>query len=187
MKTIRLMLVAALLLFPTIGCLWSLHPLHTGEDAVFEPGLVGVWAATDGEIVAIVKESDAKAYEITYLETDSSKASPGKYRGRLVRLGDTLFLDLEADREALEQARADGLLATHLFFRIRLSEDELQVEMVDDELLKEVDPAKLRREKLPERYVTLLTAPSDEIRAWLKENAQNPQLYSDPLVLRRVK
>ena len=187
MKTKLVILVVTFLLLPATGCLWSLHPLYTAGDAVFEPGLVGVWAAADEGVVALVKESGGKSYEITYLENGSKKASPAQYVGRLVRLGDSLFLDLEAEEGALERAGSDGVLATHLIFRIRLQEDVLQVEMVDDELLKETDGSRLRHEKLPERYLTLLTASPQEIRAWLAEHAQNPELYSDTLELRRVK
>jgi len=183
MKTKLTMLVVALLLVPTVGCVWSLHPLYTQEDAVFEPGLVGVWAST--EAMAIVKAAGDKSYGITYVDT--SEDSSGKYRGRLVRLGDTLFLDLVPEGDELRQAKSSGLLATHLFFRLTLQEDTVRVEMVEDELLESVDTGQLRHEKLPDRYLTLLTASSSEIRAWLQQHAQNPQLYSDTLELQRVK
>jgi len=183
MKTKLTMLVVALLLVPTVGCVWSLHPLYTQEDAVFEPGLVGVWAST--EAMAIVKAAGDKSYGITYVDT--SEDSSGKYRGRLVRLGDTLFLDLVPEGDELRQAESSGLLATHLFFRLTLQEDTVRVEMVEDELLESVGTGQLRHEKLPDRYLTLLTASSSEIRAWLQQHAQNPQLYSDTLELQRVK
>lgn len=186
MKTRCLMLVAGLLLLPTAGCLWSLHPLHTEQDQILEPGLVGVWAASDGEVIAIVRQAEDKSYQITYLEKDSSEEAPARYRGRLLRLGDFVFLDLAAEPD-VGRREPNGMVATHLFFRIRLSGDELQVEMVDDELLQEADAAQLRREKLPDRYVTLLTASSKEVRTWLEQHAGNPKLYSDTLELRRVK
>jgi hypothetical protein len=102
MKNRLLLVLLTLLSLSATACLWSVHPLYTNETAVFEPGLLGVWATADGEKTVIIQHGDDNSYEITYVQEDLSEGASGKYRGRLVRLGEDLFLDVYPDKKAVE-------------------------------------------------------------------------------------
>ncbi len=194
MKTALLMLVAGILLLPTAACLWSVHPLYTEQDEVFEPGLVGVWATADGEKVATVKAGAGKSYEITYIDRDMSGGASAKYRGRLVRLNGVLFLDLRPERQAVDELMEVApmwyLLPTHTFYRLQLNGDALTVAQVDDELVAQPGGTSLAHTEvgeLEEERGTLLTASSSEIATHLSKRAADEAIYEKLGEFRRLK
>lgn len=194
MKTKLLMPVAGLLLLATTGCLWSVHPLYTEESVVFEPGLVGVWATADGEKTAIVRAGEDKSYEITYVDKDISDGASAKYRARLVRLGEFLFLDVRPDRKAVDELMGVAplwyLLPAHTFYRLQLSGDVLTVSQVDDELVTQASATPLAHEEVGEKGEDsgyLLTASSAEIAAQLSKRAADEAIYEKLGEFRRLK
>ncbi len=163
------------------ACLWSVHPLCTDKDVVFEPELLGVWTTTDGEKTAIIQHGEDNSYEITYLQEDLSEGASGKYRGRLVRLGDYLFLDVRPDKKALDTLMETKpmwyLLPTHTFYRLELNGDTVAVSVVDDGLVQEAAELALAYEKISDEDGYLLTASPAEMQAQLKKRGGEEKIY----------
>ena len=181
MRNKPLLVLLTLLSLSAAGCLWSVHPLYTDETSVFEPALLGVWATADGEKTAIIQHGEDNSYEITYLQEDLSEGASGKYRGRLVRLGDYLFLDVRPDKKAMDTLMETKpvwyLLPTHTFYRLQLSGDTVTVSLVDDGLVREAGELPLAHEKVIDEDGYLLTASPAEMQAQLKKRGGDEKLY----------
>lgn len=181
MRNKPLLLLLALLSLSAPGCLWSVHPLYTDETGVFEPALLGVWATADGEKTAIIQHAEDNSYEITYLQEDLSEGASGKYSGRLVRLGDYLFLDVRPDKKAVDTLMEAKpiwyLLPTHTFYRLQLNGDTVTVSLVDDELVRGTGEPPLANEKVTDEDGYLLTASPAEMQAQLEKRGGDEKLY----------
>ena len=80
-----------LLLLGLLGCekyVLSLHPLHTPADRVFEPDLVGKWYSEDDTWEFSQDE------EGDYHVRMAQPLALGHFKGRLLRLGGTEYMDL---------------------------------------------------------------------------------------------
>ncbi len=191
MRNKILLLALGTLSLSAAGCLWSVHPLYTSETGVFEPALLGVWATADGEKTAIIQHGDDNSYEITYLQEDLSEGASGKYRGRLVRLGEYLFLDVYPDKKAVEALMEAKpvwyLLPTHTFYRLQLNGDAVTVSLVDDELVRGTGEPPLANEKVTDEDGYLLTASPTEMQAQLKKRAGDESIYVKLGEFRRLK
>ncbi|HSC78081.1 MAG TPA: hypothetical protein VLB32_05915 [Candidatus Acidoferrales bacterium] len=191
MRNKLLLLALGILSLSAAGCLWSVHPLHTNDAGVFEPALLGVWATPDGEKTAIIEHGDDNSYEITYVQEDLSEGASGKYRGRLVRLGEDLFLDVYPDKKAVEALMEAKpvwyLLPTHTFYRLQLDGDAVTVSLVDDELVRGTGEPPLANEKVTEEDGYLLTASPTEMQAQLEKRAGDESIYVKLGEFRRLK
>ncbi len=190
MRLARVLTVAGLAIMLS-GCLWSVHPLYTDETVAFEPGLVGVWATADGEKLAIVEQGEGKSYEVTYQQKDLSEGASGKYNAHLVRLGDSLFLDVYPDKKAvdglMEAKPVWYLLPTHTFYRLQLNGNAVTVSLVDDELVREASEPPLAHQKVTDEDGFLLTASPAEMQAQLKKRAEDESIYVKLGEFRRLK
>ena len=65
-------MIATLLLglFGLVGCVQSVQPFVKESQAVYDPGIVGLWAGDDGATVAVTGDVAAKSYKATYTEKD---------------------------------------------------------------------------------------------------------------------
>ncbi len=184
----RMMLVAvcaaAAVMF---GCVPSLQPLYTGKDLVFEPKLIGTWASADNkQALAFNKGSDDKSYEV--LATDENGAV-SKLDAHLVRLGNDLFFDTTVKDADLKGDFAKfHLLPAHLFTKITLSGDTLTYAALNFDWIKKQNEAKklaLRHEVIEATVV--LTAPTKELREFLRKNAGTADAFQTPVEFKRKK
>lgn len=113
------------------GCVFSLNPLYTEKDQVFDPALVGTWLEKDSEDTCIVEKGEGNAYRVTNVYEGKS----AKFEAHLVRLGKFLFLDLYPEHgEDFESA----LIAVHGFSRVRIEGDVLRFAWVDGSWLRDL-------------------------------------------------
>jgi hypothetical protein len=99
----------------------SLNPLCTNDEAIADPALIGEWREVDGDSLIEIRgdwrgksanDSDAdtnpspnvspefRRYSILYVEGKNKKVS--RFDGRLIRLGDDLFLDVTPDEAPVD-------------------------------------------------------------------------------------
>jgi len=178
-------LAIVLLLAITSSCdpVPCLHPLYTENDVVEEPMLLGIWAeGGDAEKCLWIFEKPAQGggYTLTWRERDSQQGQ--EFKIHLVRLGTSLFLD------AIETDRHDHLLLpVHMFGRIWITPDEVQIRMLDDEWLKkaiEAGRVDLRHERTDEGIV--LTAETRELQNLAMVYAEDEEAFSVKVTLHRV-
>lgn len=183
--TVRLVLMATL---ATAGCVPSLHPLYTDGDLIFDPALVGVWAEkeNDNETWSFQKRGE-KAYRLVV--TDDGKT--GEFEAHLLRLGNTLFLDLYPEEAGLEGINRNDfykghLLSAHTFLKVIQVEPTLQMAFIETRWLEqyvEKNPAAIRHEVVSERI--LLTASTKALQEFVVTHAE--EAFGEFSSLKRIR
>ncbi len=170
-----------------------LHPAATGGAPVHDAGLAGEWA-TDGPTVSrvLVREDEGR-YDVsltvrhegetrTSLELDLSLTDIGG-----ARYAD-LFLD-ESERDRLVGTYGFLVVPVHQTVRIARAENELRVWFFDGAWLERKARAGALsddRVVIGHDAVTLVTAPAEEVRAFIARHAGEPGAFGEPVLFRRV-
>jgi hypothetical protein len=189
------------------GCvpLVSLQPLFTGEDLTFDEKLLGTWADeitweftrleagdTSDMLPGELKEQKDKVYRLNITDDQGNR---GSFVACLVKIGDKRFLDIFPDKfpegeQEVEQMKllynAFFFLRVHTFVKVDSVGDELKLHMTDDdkfEALIEAEPKAVKYEKVEDRPV--LTASTQELRAFVAKYADDERLFPTELVLPR--
>jgi hypothetical protein len=191
MKTKKLLfyLLAGVL----VGCVPSLHPLFTNEDAIFEEKLLGIWSEEKDS-----KETwefqryggeDSKRYKMIYTD---EKGKEGSFLTTLGRLNGMLFLDLfpgEADVNTTDFYKIH-LLGVHTFMKIEQIEPTLQMRVMDRDKMEEMlenDPNLIKHEVLEEQDSIVLTASTKELQWFMIDHANDEGLFGEATELKRLK
>ena len=187
-------LLTCFLLIVLAGCepVKSVHALWTEDTLVSEPALVGTWVFRDrpdsSDLTLRFTPSGDKAYRMSLLtrkpdrDTKWAKGWSLEFDARLVRLGDTLFLDLYPDYVAQKQKKLielDGsifLQRVHTFYSVSIESDRLTLAYLDDSWVNRM----IEQNTLstgPKSGDFLLTAGTRELQQLLIEHAHNPEAF----------
>ena len=169
------------------GCVPSLHPLYTDTDLIFEPQLIGVWAADENGEPWRFKKATDKGYKLLL----TSHGKTGEFYVHLLKLGTFYFLDLypvEPDMEDKNDFYKNHLVGIHSFMRVSIEPAALKLSMLDyywlNDLLK-TDPDLLKHEFMDDTI--LLTASTKELQAFVLKHAENERAFSKPYEMHRKK
>src|ERR1044071_4341202 len=151
------------------GCssLVSLDPFIAEQDAVFDKALTGVWQNAKGDDTYIVRQ-DGTGYAILFV----GDGSPTRLHGRLARIGDAELLDLTAADEAPFQ------LAVHHLARVWRDGNTLRWAFLDSTWMKEQASRELAAR--PEGDSILVTAPHEDVRAFVRKAAADERAFQSP-------
>lgn len=209
------LLIAASL--PSLGgCAYSLHPLYTCESSIVPPpsgnrpprephspcksisvpGLVGKWVSTDkdesGGPFTIQANQDG-TYELTGEDADTHIVEESTIH--LVRLQKNLFADLRFDSESLNGKDIElpaAVLPMHMILRVSLNGDTLELAVLSHDWLEK--QFALKKISIAHLYVDrdgwsdiLLTAPTADLREFVKQIADDPSAFDEPPVFHRAK
>ncbi|HEX7862627.1 MAG TPA: hypothetical protein VF773_19995 [Verrucomicrobiae bacterium] len=186
-KTILPLLAIALLL---TACVPTLHPLYTPDTTVFREELIGIWKEKpDEEESWTFTKADQNTYKVTLQEKDDTSILDG----RLVKLGDQLFLDLSPDGAVLENAKIGtfyrvALIPGHLIVKVNKLGANLEMQMLDYDKVKkflETNPKALAHTFLDEDRL-VITAPTPELQAFIKKHGNSKELWGDPGVMQKL-
>ncbi|MHC4359909.1 MAG: hypothetical protein ACYSTN_03795 [Planctomycetota bacterium] len=192
MKTKKLLfyLLAGVL----VGCVPSLHPLFTDEDAIFEEKLLGIWSEEKDS-----KETwefqryggqGSKRYKMIYTDNEGKE---GSFLTTLGKLDGMLFLDLFPGEVEINTADfyKIHLLGVHTFMKIEQIEPTLQMRAMDPDRIKEMlknDPNLIKHEVLEkEGSRIVLTASTEELQWFMIDHANDEGLFSEASELKRIK
>lgn len=184
---LRLLSLAAPILLA--ACIPSVNPLYTADTIVFRPELVGVWKEKpESEDSWNFTKSGENAYTVVIQDKESSST----FDGRVVKLGDALYLDLFPTENVLEKAKVAemyriALIPGHLIFKVKLGKT-LEIQMLSPDGFKDfigANPKEIAH-ALPEPDRFVLTAPTDELQKFFKKHAETRSLWGDPGVLQKV-
>ena len=171
------------------ACVPSLHPLYTAETIVFREELIGIWKEKPQEEDGwTFSKGENNVYSVTIAENEESS----KFEGRLVKLGETLFLDLFPSGEPIKKANLGtlyraSLIPGHLILKVKLGA-KLELQVLDPEKLKEflaASPKALAHTEVEKDYL-VLTASTEELQAFVKKHANSTELWGDPTVLSKL-
>ena len=178
-----------------VCCTPTLHPIYTEDDIVFDPELVGVWnhSNADADYTLEITPGEDNAYRLVYI--DNEEGLRGGFTAHLVSIGEFLFLDIYPEEPEMEKSDVyiSHFIPIHSFARIDSIGPDLQITHIDGDWLAtflDENPDVLAHDIVVDATgyeLTLLTAPTEDIQAWLIENSENEQLYDfDPMVFTRV-
>ena len=159
------------------GCpSYSLYPLYTGQDAVFVPALEGTWIdpGSDAKEGFSFQKSGDHGYTLTI--DDPSTKLRQTYDAHLVRLGDQLFMDIAWSDQTLNGVKLDppiGAVATHVIWKVEISEDDLAYAMLDDEAIKQQGGLPGANSFYRSEDRLLITACTDDLRRYVAAHAKD--------------
>lgn len=171
------------------GCVFSVSPLYTAKDVVYDAALEGVWAKSgDTSTWAFQKGADS-SYKLVVTEGEN----PSPFVAHLVQLGGHRFLDICPEMSGLDNLKQAGLykaglIPGHLFLKMLQSTPTLRMKVLDDDWLEGLlkkDPAALTHEEM-EGGKLVLTAPTAALQAFMTLNWDTPAAWdTDSSELRR--
>ena len=188
---------AVVLALASAGCAVPfLRPLHTPATLVRDDGLRGTWLS-EGKtrVQAVVVAAEGAAYRVTLdVWHDGEHKTTLVADLSLVRLEGELFADLELAKEARNRvAQTYGLLLLpmHQIFRLERAGDTLRVRSLDDDWLEEAlrrGVISLAHEYQPgeDGEVLVITAPTDELQRFFRENAARIEAFRDVATFERT-
>lgn len=170
-----------------VGCVPSWNPLYTEKDVIVDPQLVGMWKGEDGETWKFEKE-DGKKYKLVY----SDKEGKATFTAHLVKLRDKRFMNFFLHDDAEKDITLNGmskmtLVPVHLFFRVdEIGASSVKMAAVNpdalDKLLKK-NPKAVPHLKQDDRV--MFTASTEELQAFVLENAKGEDLFGTAFTLAR--
>ena len=208
MKSLKwgLLAIAAMI---SLSCVVSLLPLFDDGYLVSEPGLPGTWkVAADADTWTFEKAEGATEYLLTQRQAEydqekgpgegtPSKKGPGdtvRFRARLGRLGEGLFLDLIPAEQGNPEVRNDlynaHMVPGHTLARVWLDKDSLRIVFLDEEWLTEaVKDGRIALPCVETKGWLVLTAPTSGLQTFILKYGGDKRAF--PLqsaeVLGRVK
>jgi len=165
----------------------SLHPWFPSSDVTNETDLLGGWVGTnDGKDVAMTfVRGDKNEYIVQYVEGTTY----GTFRGTLGKIGGEFFLDF---RPVEAPPGIEGLISfpAHSVAKLEIGSEKLVIRRMNYGLAK----SRASGEKLGNLQITwddenemLITAKSEDLRAFLSSNSRDENLFGPAISLTRRK
>jgi len=156
------------------GCstLVSLQPFVTDQQAVFDAGLLGIWANSAQDELFIVRQ-DGKNYKIRHIKDQETQS----FSAQLFKIGDLRILDLVSDTADPFQ------VAVHTPTRVWVDGSSLRFAMLDSDWLKENARKQLAIQDSGDR--ALITAPGDAVLKFLVTYGAGDNAYRKPSELQK--
>ncbi|HXW57276.1 MAG TPA: hypothetical protein VEJ67_16115 [Candidatus Cybelea sp.] len=139
----RLLLAGTMLALVALSScvpVFSIHPLYTDKDVVFDPHLLGTWfepPSSDDHSVVMFERLNTDAYTISITDPTKQPSPVETYQAHLVQLNNRLFIDaVQSDIKVGGDNALVLAVAGHMFGRISLGEDGLRMSFLDDEWIE---------------------------------------------------
>ncbi|MCE5248686.1 hypothetical protein LLG96_00550 [bacterium] len=162
------------------GCLvTSLNPLYTDKDIVYEESLVGSWRSDSDKETWMFEKEGKNAYTLFIFDKETS----GKFEVKLIRLGGWLFIDMfPAEPENVNLYYYLHTIPTHSFIKVSIEDNTLKLAFMELEWFQErikngTDIGLQYVTRQDESDMVLLTAPTDQLQAFVMKHADNDSLF----------
>jgi hypothetical protein len=206
MKTKIILFLVLALAFILPGCVYSLYPLYTASDLVYDNKLEGVWSDSDAkddwkfenllqhEMAPYKNKPEQEKNEIfkdksfnknTYLLTYTENGEARKMQVNMTRLDDNLFLDIFPDDLNLKNGFfEDQYLPVHTYAKITITRDRVELYFLNTDLLNDLleqNTIRIKYESLQNYKV--ITASTEDLQKFIKKYADRQELFQKPVVL----
>lgn len=183
-STWTITLMAAILI---IGCVPSLHSLYSDKDVVLDPALVGVWKSDDGKQTWEFSKKGDRSYRLVFTD---QKGHSGQFVAHLTRIEKSLFLDLYPEKLDAETNDFYKLhfVAAHTFVRVPQIEPALELSFLNAKWVQDLldeKPDAIQHER--RNGAVVLTASTEELRKFVRENQDTKNAFTKPMRLNRQK
>lgn len=174
----------------------SLFALYTSNDKLFDPNLIGEWkqtpeTASDSENMrwVFLRQGDSNVYKTSLVAL--GKRGGFLAKGRLVPLGNAMFVDFEADADSIddgETAVPFPFIESHMIGRIWIEKDKVRIHFLNDDWVKkQLKDGQLTLAHAGPANDPVLNAPTPELRKFAVEHADDKEAFSENYELSRVK
>jgi hypothetical protein len=190
--------IALGLLLAGCGPASSLFPLFVKGDAELDERLLGDWRMQDGasfthgtksERIVFRKSADGGEYEVTLFDFDEKGVNLA-LTAHIVRLGNFTFIDFgtpSLDKRKFREVPFTTI-ESHFFGRIYLEKCSVRFEFLNDEWLKEQEKAGgLSLPTVQTADGLVISAPTEELRKFALEHAEDRKAFSERYSLSRTK
>jgi hypothetical protein len=196
------------------GPVFSLHPLFTEEDIVFDEQLLGTWVEgsdksetswefarlNEADVGPVAKDvlGDVKGlYRLTVTTKEEDKVLRGSVVACLGKLEGRMFLDVFPDKFPSGQQDMEKMplrynafffVPVHTFIQVDRTGDQLKLRLTDEERLAkllEAEPTAVKHERAMEDR-RILTASTKELQAFVLKHAGDDRFFADATVLTRT-
>ena len=190
----KLIIVLVLLSTLFTQCVPSLHPLYTESDLITDDRIIGEWSEGGGtDTWNFVRRSAAhpKSYMLIMSQEDGQHFH---YDARLVKIGQETYMDFYPKRVSKgkvnnyfpEEFNKSAWLKVHLFAKVSVEEDKLNIQFFDDEWIEKMikeRKIRIKHEKINEGV--LLTASTSELQQFIQKYANEEKAFLEVSKLER--
>jgi len=162
----------------------SLHPLFTEQDAVLIPGIEGLWNVPIFDMTVSFQKTGDNFYLLKY----GSETNPSTFEAVFVKIKNELYLDINGvmpDTFGDEDYR-NSFLTVHTLYKFRMSKDTMQLSETNYSWF--FNGAANNILQLKYEWVNnamLLTYETDELKSFIAENSNEPEIFENPISLLR--
>ncbi|MCH7825717.1 MAG: hypothetical protein IH849_13025 [Acidobacteria bacterium] len=170
------------------GCITqSIYPIYDSKILTFDERLVGAWVSDAEEISWVFEKDGSRGYTLVFYSED--EAQPLELEARMVRIGETLFLDLYLDEVPNDINNLIGVftLPLHTILRVDKIDDELKMSELRASWLKdqlEDDPDAIEHVFVDGRAV--LTAETGALQRFFAAVANENDAWEGAIDMRRA-
>lgn len=204
MKAAKLCLYLQALVLAGCVPLFSLHRLYTEKDIVFNEKLLGAWSKDTND--ANVTETwrfkphpkEQNAYILIISHRSKDKILKGSFDAHLVKLDNHLFIDLYPNKPAWGSEKDDFndlpwgynaffAVPTHTFLKLDAIEPNIELCFTNDDNFKKLiaqDPNAVEYDIIDDN--PLLTAPTEQLQAFVRKYADDADLFPNCVTLERI-
>lgn len=204
MKTKITLFSILLLAFILPGCVYSLYPLYTDKDLVFEKKLTGLWRSAEDETWKFEnlleqqlmeykdkperaqKEKEKKALinKNTYLLSCTENGETRKMETHLVKLGENLFLDIFPQSINLKNSfYEDQFVPVHTYAKIKVYDNRFELYLFNPEFLyKLLDQNTIRIKHESFKDYKVITASTEELQKFVLKYGDHKDFFTPATV-----
>jgi hypothetical protein len=167
------------------GCVLTVDPVVPGDEATFDPRLLGSWKDVDGSDVAVVSSVDKEAYAIEY----SHDGTTSHFKARLGHLGDRLILDVwpTPPGDEMPELYVGVFIPGHLLLVLDIGDEEIQVAGLNrDAFVEALDAGQVQLDHHSNDNRVTLYGATDELRGALSPYLSRTEALDAPSTWRRT-
>lgn len=172
----------------------SLFPLFTDQDKLFDKQLLGewkIWSGTElkaGEKPALIifnADVDGYTYDVKIPKFGDEGNAILTSRARLVKLGNSLFVDFSAPELDNLTLFPYPAVESHVFGRLSLEKDKARIDLLSDDWVQDsIKAGKLTLADVPLPN-PVLSASTADLREFVVEHAEDQKAFSETFTMVR--
>jgi hypothetical protein len=184
---ISAVVVLLLSLLAACGPAFSIHPLYTDKDVVFDPALLGTWVDPTDDTVSplIFERGNGNSYKVIMQVADDASVDE-IFDVHLVKLGNRVFLDAVQTKNQIAGREVEIGLAVpaHILGLVSVEGNVLHMSLLDQDWLEtqlRTGTVSLPHEDADGTLV--LTASTPELQKFVLDHADDAEAFpaADPL------
>jgi hypothetical protein len=167
----------------------SLQPFYTKADLETDPGLIGTWRDTEGDVSFRFEEGAEKEYTLVVKEREGGQETSGQFEAHLMRLGGSLFIDFfPKNNSGGDEFYRVHFFRGHSIARLELGQESMKMAFLSASWLS----ARFEEKSIDAPHEKadgslLLTGTTKEVQELAFLYANDEKAFGEPLDLERTR